>query len=80
MTSFTEKYIIPKTIANDRRNAASAMRLSLTNSFPRGVLIVVAFLVDSPLTLVSVSAKDSDATVDARVEDLSLDDMVLIKR
>lgn len=65
-------------MVSDRRNAARAIRLSLASSFPLGDLTAVVFLVVSPLTLVSVSAKDSDATVDARVEDLSLDDIVVV--
>lgn len=56
-----------------RIKAPAAIRLSRTNSEPLTALLAVVVLLVSPLILVSVSANDSDATVDALVEDLSLE-------
>lgn len=64
--------------ARAAKKAKVAILITLASSFPLSGLAAIVFLV-SPLVLVIsviVSANDSDAAVEARVEDLSLVDMI----
>lgn len=71
--SFITKYTNPAWRARDVKKAKVAILVSLANSLPFRGLAELGFLV-SPLALISVmvSASDSEAAVEALVEDLSL--------
>lgn len=73
--SLRAKYITPPMRSHENRKAKEAIRVNRANSFAFGARAGVGRDLDSPLTFISVSASDSDAAVEARVEDLNLEDI-----
>ena len=66
----------PTTMRDERKNAKLAIRANLANSEAFGARAAATRDLDSLLAFVSVSASESEASVDALVDDLNRCDMM----